>query len=233
MLKHGPRGAARIDFAGRRSVYRIGSQWRLMVEGRTFVGRPGAWMELVLGDVTHSPEWTLATLARRTESVVAEPRGIAGDAYVELTGVATVDPALWVDNGGPYLRLDWLESPVMVHAWVDCDGRLRLARLRWEYEAGQREAEREQIRRQYGSADATSQEPVGRGVGGHDEMSIALGDFEAAWTLDAFDPDDSLWDREPVGQPQPRFVAIWAVVLCGAAWEGGGPTAEAERCPSP
>ncbi len=28
ILAHGPRGEGRIDFAGRRSVYRLGSEWR-------------------------------------------------------------------------------------------------------------------------------------------------------------------------------------------------------------
>ncbi len=197
VLAHGPRGEGRIDFVGRRSVYRIGSEWRLMVEGRWFVGKPDAWTERVLGDVSYSPEWTLATLARTTDSTVARTRRIAGEEYIELTGVTTVDPALWDDNGGSYLRLEWLESPVKVRAWVDLDGRLRLARLRWEYEAGQREAALEQIRRHYGTGDATPHAPAGLGVGVHDEMSIALGDFGAAWTLDAFDPDDPRWDREP------------------------------------
>jgi hypothetical protein len=197
-LERGPRGEGRIDFAGRRSVYRIGSEWRLTVEDRTFVGRPGAWTELRFGEVNYSPEWTLATVARTTDSVVVGSRRLAGEEYVELTGVATVDPALWVDNGGRYLRLEWLESPVMVRVWIDHDGRLRLARLRWEYGPGQREAEFEQVRRRYGSTSATSEEPRRGGLAGHNEVSIMLGEFGASWTLGAFDPDDAQRDREPV-----------------------------------
>jgi hypothetical protein len=88
---------------------------------------------------------------------------------------------------------------VAVREWGDSDARLRLARLRWEHRLGQRQAEFEQVHRQYGSADATPHEAAEPGGGGHDEMSIALGDFGAEWTLDLFDPDDTRWDREPGG----------------------------------
>ena len=86
----------------------------------------------------------------------------------------------------------------MVRVWIDHEGRLRLGRLRWEYGPGHREAEFEQVRRQYESTGAGPQEPTTLGVAGHDEVSIMLGDFGASWTLGAFDPDDYRWDREPV-----------------------------------
>lgn len=180
VLEHGPHGEGRIDFAHRRSVYKIGSEWRLMVEDRFFVGRPGTWTELALGHVDYGPEWALATLARTAGSEVVGTRRIADEQYVELTGVATVDPSLWIDNGGRYMRLEWLESPVTIRAWIDPRGRLRLARLQW-------------------GADATPHLPTRRDVPVHEEMAIALGDFGAAWTLEAFDPDDARWAREPVG----------------------------------
>lgn len=192
-LTRGTRGDGRIDFDGGRSIYRAFDDWYLLVGDRSFQGSPGAWTERHSLDASYSPEWALAVLSRTSDSATVRTRQIAGDTYHELTGVTTVDFALGPAIG-PFMSVPWLESPVGVRALIDEQGRLRLARLRWEYEPGQREAELDQARRQAGY-EGPGVPSVG--VSGHDEMAIALGEFGASWALGAFDPDDSRWDREP------------------------------------
>jgi hypothetical protein len=194
LLTRGTRGDGRIDFAGQRSIYRAFDEWYLLVDGRSFEGSPGAWTERHSLEVSYNPEWTLAVLSRTTGSTRVGTRQIAGDIYHELTGVTTVDFAQWPE-GEPFMSVPWLESSVGVRALVDEQGRLRLARLRWEYAPGQREAQFDQVRREAGGPDTVA--PENLGMSGHDEVIIALGDFGTPWALEEFDPDDSRWDREP------------------------------------
>jgi hypothetical protein len=196
LLTHGTRGHGRIDFAGQRSVYRAFDEWYLFVDGRSFEGSPGAWTERHSLEVSYNPEWTLAVLSRTTGSSEVGTRKVAGDTYHELTATTTVDFADWPE-GEPFLSMPWLEPAVGVQALLDERGRLRLARLRWEYAPGQRAAQFDQVRRDAGHDEPLARRPEGLAVSGHDDVVIALGNFGAPWELEAFDPDDPRWDREP------------------------------------
>ena len=134
----GPDG--QIDFEHDRSLYSVGSGWRLYSPGREYIGVPGHWESFPLDELNEDdPFWLLAIVAATVSATYAGKDRILGeslDRYTARADLAQAQASRGLPVALPSHAIDPRpgESPLDVSdlkldLWFDAPGRIRRATL--------------------------------------------------------------------------------------------------------